>query len=97
MNKRILIGIILMAITAAGWMVTHAATPIPIDDAYYQTGDEMRNWKAQSAIDAYLAGDSITNSDEATNVADTPCKPNIVFLSVTDTTVTAIIHRCPAQ
>lgn len=97
MNKRILIGIILMAITAAGWMVTHAATPIPIDDAYYQTGDEMRDWKAQSAIDAYLAGDSITHNAGITNAADTPCKPNIVFLSVTDTTVTAIIHRCPAQ
>lgn len=97
MRRALSIGMTLMAIIAAGWMAAHASLHIPIDDAYYQTGDEMRDLQARSAIDAYLAGDSITNNAHLPNTANAPCQPSIVFTAITDTTVTAIIHRCPAQ
>jgi hypothetical protein len=86
-----------MAIIAAGWMAAYATLPIPMDDAYYQTGDEMRDLQARRAINTYLSSDSTTHSAANTNATNTPCQPSITFTTVTDTTVTAIIHRCPAQ
>lgn len=97
MIRALSIGITIMAIIAAGWMAAHATLPIPMDDAYYQTGDEMRDLQTRRAIEAHLLSDSITNSTRLPNTANAPCQPSIVFTAITDTTVTAIIHRCPAQ
>ena len=97
MTRTLSIGMTLVAIIAAGWMAAHATLPIPIDDAYYQTGDEMHDLQARRVINAYLSNDSITNSTHLPNTANAPCQPSIVFTAITDTTVTAIIHRCPAQ
>ena len=97
MRRALSIGMTLMAIIAAGWMAAHASLHIPIDDAYYQTGDEMRDLQARRAIEAHLLSDSITDSAANSNATNTPCQPSIVFTAITDTTVTAIIHRCPAQ
>lgn len=97
MRRALSIGMTLMAIIAAGWMAAHASLHIPIDDAYYQTGDEMRDLQTREAVNTYLSGDSITHSAANNNATNTPCQPSIIFTTVTDTTVTAIIHRCPAQ
>lgn len=97
MTRTLSIGMTLVAIIAAGWMAAHATLPIPIDDAYYQTGDEMHDLQARRVVNAYLSNDSITNSAHLPNAANAPCQPSIVFTAITDTTVTAIIHRCPAQ
>ena len=97
MTRALSIGITIMAIIAAGWMAAHATLPIPMDDAYYQTGDEMRDLQTRRAINTYLSGDSITHSAANNNATNTPCQPSITFTIVTDTTVTAIIHRCPPQ
>lgn len=97
MRRALSIGITLMAIMATGWMAANATLHVPVDDAYYQTGDEMRELQARSAINTYLSGDSITNGATNTHATTTPCQPSIIFTTVTDTTVTAIIHRCPAQ
>ena len=97
MTRALSIGITIMAIIAAGWMAAHATLPIPMDDAYYQTGDEMRDLQARRAINTYLSSDSIAHSEANSNATNTPCQPSIIFTTVTDTTVTAIIHRCPAQ
>lgn len=97
MRRALSIGMTLMAIIAAGWMAAHASLHIPIDDAYYQTGDEMRDLQARRVINAYLSNDSIIQSTANSNATNTPCQPSIVFTAITDTTVTAIIHRCPAQ
>ena len=97
MRRALSIGMALMAIIAAGWMAAHASLHIPIDDAYYQTGDEMRDLQTRGAVNTYLSGDSITHSAANNNATNTPCQPSITFTIVTDTTVTAIIHRCPAQ
>ena len=97
MRRVLSIGMTLIAIIAAGWMAAHASLHIPIDDAYYQTGDEMHELQARRAINTYLSGDSIINGAHLPNTANAPCQPSIVFTAITDTTVTAIIHRCPAQ
>lgn len=97
MRRALSIGMTLMVIIAAGWMVAHASLHIPIDDAYYQTGDEMHDLQARRVINAYLSNDSIIQSTANSNATNTPCQPSIVFTAITDTTVTAIIHRCPAQ
>ena len=97
MKKRYILYALTIVLATGICCIINASVPLPVDDAYYQTGDEMRDLQARRAIDAYLAGDSITNSAHLPNAANAPCQPSIVFTAITDTTVTAIIHRCPAQ
>lgn len=75
--------IILVLICGAG--VT-AAPPIPFDDAYYVSGDEMRALNMRIDQQDYNLQDSITTPQ--------PCQTTIQFIELKDTVVTAIIHRC---
>lgn len=87
-NRIYILPIFFILVLICGAGVT-AAPPIPFDDAYYVSGDEMR------ALNMRIDQQDTNQQDSLTTTAPPPCQTTIVFTSVKDTTVTAVINRCP--